>query len=353
MASDPREFLRELLAAPGVSGYEQPVQEVVRRYAGSFADDVQTDVHGNVALVANPGTGFRVMLAGHCDQLGLIVSHIDDDGFIFTQTVGGWDPQQLVGQQVSIWTDDGPVPGVIARKAIHLLEEPERKQVAEIKNLWIDIGASGREDAEEVVAIGDPATVHLGLQELRNDVLCGPAMDNRSGVWVVVEALRRARERGLQCSLHAVSTVQEEVGLRGARTSAFGVDPHVGIAVDVTHATDCPGVDKRQRGSITLGGGPVLTRGPNINPVVWSRLRDTAQREEIPFQVAAMGRAAPNDANPLQVSRSGVAAGLVQIPNRYMHSPVEAVSWNDLEASADLLAEFASTLTADDSFVPV
>ena len=352
MAPGPREFLRELLEAPGVSGYEQAVQEVVRSYAASFADEVRTDVHGNVSLVANPGAELRVMLAGHCDQLGLIVSHIDDDGFVFTQTVGGWDPQQLVGQRVSIWSDGGPVPGVIARKAIHLLDEAERKQVAEIKNLWIDIGASGKEDAEEVVAIGDSATVHLGLQELRNDVVCGPAMDNRSGVWVVVEALRRAVERGLTCSLHTVSTVQEEIGLRGARTAAFGVDPHVGIAVDVTHATDCPGVDKRQRGAVKLGGGPVLVRGPNVNPVVWSRLRDTAESREIQFQVAALGRAAPNDGNPLQINRAGVATGIVQIPNRYMHSPVEAVSWTDLEAAADLLAEFAAGLAVDDSFVP-
>jgi endoglucanase len=292
------------------------------------------------------------MFAGHCDQLGLLVSHVDDDGFLFVQTVGGWDPQQLVGQRVTVWSEGGPVAGVISRKAIHLLDEAERKQVAEIKNLWVDIGAKDKDDAEAVVAVGDPATVQLGVQEMRNGTINAPGMDNRTGVWVVVEGFRRAVEAGLSASLFCASTVQEEIGLRGARTSAFGIDPQVAIAVDVTHATDCPGVDKRQRGSVSLGGGPVLIRGANINPVVWQRLRDEAEAAGLPYQVAALGQAAPNDANVLQVTRAGVATGLVQIPNRYMHSPVEVVSWEDLEAAADLLGRFACSVSADDDFVP-
>lgn len=352
VARDPRSFLHELLEAPGIPGYEQRVQEVIRTYAGGFCDRMDTDVHGNLTLSSNSGAEPRVMLAGHCDQLGLIVSHVDDDGFVFVQTVGGWDPQQLVGQRVTVWSEAGPVAGVVARKAIHLLDEQERKQVVEVKNLWIDIGASTKEGAEEALDIGDPVTVELGVRELRNERLNAPGMDNRSGVWVVVEAFRRAVEKGVGCALSAVSTVQEEIGLRGARTSAFGLDPHVAIAVDVTHATDCPGIDKRERGAVSLGGGPVLARGPNVNPTVYARLRETAARHDIPVQIIALGRAAPNDANPLQVSRAGVATGLVQIPNRYMHSPVETVSWTDLEASAELLAHFVCTVTPDDTFVP-
>lgn len=352
MARDPRSFLHDLLTAPGVPGYEEPVQQVVREYARDFCEQMTTDVHGNVTLTSNPDSGPRVMLAGHCDQLGLIVSHVDDDGFVFAQTVGGWDPQQLVGQRVTVWSEKGPVAGVIARKAIHLLEPEERKQVVEIKNLWLDIGATGKDDAEEAVDIGDPVTVELGIRKLRNDRVNAPGMDNRTGVWVVVEALRRAVEHGVECCVSVVSTVQEEIGLRGAQTSAFGLEPDVGIAVDVTHATDCPGIDKRQRGAVSLGGGPVLARGPNVNPVVLARLRETAAKHDIAVQIAALGRAAPNDANPLQISRAGVATGLVQIPNRYMHSPVETVSWSDLEAAADLLAHFVCTVTADDSFVP-
>ncbi|MGI9628629.1 MAG: M42 family metallopeptidase [Longimicrobiales bacterium] len=352
MASPSEQFFQDLLNTPGVSGYEQTVQQVVRDYITPFADEVVTDLHGNVIATKNEGAELRLMFAGHCDQLGLVVSHIDEKGFIYVQTVGGWDPQQLVGQCVTIWAKEGPVIGVIARKAIHLLEDSERKQVVEIKNLWIDIGASDQEDAESLVRIGDSATVRLGIQQLRNGIMSGPAMDNRTGVWIVMEAFRRAVEKGVECSLHTVSTVQEEIGLRGARTAAYGIDPQVGIAVDVTHATDCPGIDKRQRGDVSLGGGPVIARGPNVNPVVCERLLACAADGEIPHQIASHGRAAPNDANPLQVTRGGVATGLVQIPNRYMHSAVETISWSDLDHTADLLAEFACRASDVSDFIP-
>jgi len=347
-----RDFFEKLLVTPGVSGYEQSVQQVVRDYAESFADEVSTDVHGSVIAIANPGTELRVMFDGHCDQLGMLVSHIDDSGFLYFQTVGGWDPQQLVGQRVSVWTEGGPVNGVISRKAIHLLSPEERKVVVDLKDMWIDIGATDKADAESIVRIADAVTVQLGFQEMRNGIANAPAMDNRTGVWVVVEALRRAKERGLSCSLYAASTVQEEIGHRGTKTAAFGIDPHVGIAVDVTHATDCPTIDKRQRGTIDLGNGPVIVRGPNINPRVGDRLMELAKTEEIPYQVAALGRAAPNDANALQVTRAGVATGLVQLPNRYMHSAVETIALADLDYAADLLAAFACDLTADASFIP-
>lgn len=335
-----------------MSGYEQSVQEVVRAYAAPFADEVTTDVHGNVVAIANPGSDVRLMFDGHCDQLGLLVSYVDEAGFLYFQTVGGWDPQQLVGQRVSVWTEGGPISGVISRKAIHMLSPEERKVVVDLKDMWIDIGARDRAEVESVVRIGDAVTVQLGMQEMRNGLANAPAMDNRSGVWVVIEALRRATERGLSCSLFAASTVQEEIGHRGARTAAYGIDPHVAIAVDVTHATDCPTIDKRQRGEVTLGGGPVLVRGPNINPHVGDCLTRLAVAGNIPHQSAALGRAAPNDSNALQVTRAGVATGLVQIPNRYMHSAVETISLADLDHAAELLAAFACDLKPGDSFVP-
>jgi endoglucanase len=350
--ADARAFLNDLLTTPGVSGYEQAVQRIVRPYAEAFADDVRTDLHGNVIATINPEAPTCLMFDGHCDQLGMIVSHIDEAGFLYFQTVGGWDPQQLMGQRVMVWHEGGAVPGVISRKAIHLLTAEEKKAVVDLKDMWIDIGATDRADAESAVEIGDAATVQLGMQELRNGVVNAPAMDNRTGVWVVFEAARRAAARGVTCRLAVASTVQEEIGLRGTQTAAFGIEPDVGIAVDVTHATDCPTVDKRQRGTIDLGKGPVILRGPNINPRVGDRITELARAESIPHQVAALGRAAPNDANPLQVSRAGVATGLVQIPNRYMHSAVETVSLADLDSAADLLAAFACALTDDDSFVP-
>jgi endoglucanase len=347
-----KDFLSDLLATPGVSGYEQSVQQVVREYVGAFADTVTTDVHGNVIAVTNAEGAVRLMFDGHCDQLGMLVSHIDDAGFLYFQTVGGWDSQQLVGQRVTVWAGDGPVGGVISRKAIHLLTPEEKKAVVDPKDMWIDIGASDRADAESVVRIADAVTVQLGMQELRNGLANAPAMDNRTGLWVVVEAMRRAGEHGHGCALFAASTVQEEIGLRGARTAAYGVDPHVAIAVDVTHATDCPGIDKRQRGTIDLGKGPVILKGPNINPRVSARLEELAVSDGIPHQVAALGRAAPNNANALQTTRAGVATGLVQLPHRYMHSAVETVSLSDLDHAADLLAAFACALDADASFIP-
>lgn len=352
MDDSSKEFFERLLTTPGVSGYEQPVQALVREFAGSFAHRVTTDLHGNVTAVVNANAPVRIMLAGHCDQLGLLVSHIDEAGFLFFQTVGGWDAQQLVGQGVTVWANDGPVDGVVSRKAVHLLSEEERKQVVKIQDLWIDIGASDQEDAASVVRIGDSVTVRLGIRHLRHGLVSGPAMDNRAGVWVVMEALRRAALRGVTAGVYSVSTVQEEIGKRGATTSAYGIDPHVGIAVDVTHATDCPTIDKRERGDIALGGGPVIVRGPNVNPRVESRLLAVAQRHEIPTQALALGRAAPNDGSVLQLTRGGVATGIVQIPNRYMHSAVETIAFDDLDRAADLLAEFVRDVGAVEEFVP-
>ncbi len=317
-----------------------------------FADEVKTDSHGNVIAVKNPAAPLRVMLAGHCDQIGLIVQHIDDNGFLYVQPIGGWDPQQLIGQRLTVWSADGPVPGVIARKPIHLLTDEERKQVPKLKDLWLDIGAKDKEEAEGAVRVGDPVTLQLGYQQLRNGLANSPAMDDKTGLWIVIEALRRASQQPLNCALYAVSTVQEEIGLRGARTSAYGIDPHVGIAVDVTHATDCPTIEKKTEGDIRLGQGPVIYRGPNNNPVLVRRLVELADQHEIPYQLAAIGRASPTDANSLQVTRSGVATSLVSVPNRYMHSAVETISLEDIDHGAELLAQFAIGLAGDEDFTP-
>lgn len=351
MDSSAKEFLCDLLNAPGVSGYEQPVQKVVAEYAQSFADSTEKDLHGNLILKKNEGASIRLLYAGHCDQIGMIISQIDETGLLYFQTVGGWDPQQLIGQRVSVWSEKGEVKGVIARKAIHLQDEVERKQMSKAKDLWIDIGAFDREDAMSMVQIGDSVTLRLGFEEMNNDLANAPAMDDRTGLWVCVEAMRRAGT-DLKCALFVASTVQEEIGLRGARTAAYTVDPHIGIAVDVTHSTDCPTIDKRQQGEIKLGGGPVVFRGPNMNPKVVTRLTGLADGSDIPFQLSALGRAAPNDSNSLQVSRGGVASGLVAIPNRYMHSAVETISLKDVDHAADLLAAFARSVEVTDDFRP-
>ncbi|HVS13590.1 MAG TPA: M42 family metallopeptidase [Thermoanaerobaculia bacterium] len=353
METKAREFLIRLLETPSPSGYEAPVQEVVREYVAGFADEVRTDVHGNVIASCNPGAPLRVLYAGHCDQIGLLVSYIDDNGYLYSQTVGGWDPQQLIGQRMTVWSDQGAVAAVIARKPIHLLTPDERKKVVDVNELWLDIGASSKEEAAQAVRVGDPVTLALGFQELRNGLANAPGMDDKTGLWVVIEALRRAAAAGdLRCALHAVSTVQEEIGLRGARTSSYGVDPQVGVAVDVTHATDCPTVSKNQQGDVALGKGPVISRGPNMNPVVTRRLIECAEEHGVPYQLNAIAQATPNDANSIQINRAGVATGLIGIPNRYMHSAVETVALADLDHAADLLARFARGLSEGDDFTP-
>jgi len=352
MEASAKKFFQRILETPSPSGYEQPVQNLVREYVGSFADEVSTDLHGNVIACCNPGAKLRVMFAGHADQIGLLVTHIDGDGFIYTNTIGGWDPQQLIGQRLTIHTPSGPVPAVIARKPIHLLDQDERKQVVKTKDMWLDIGAKKKEEAAEVVRIGDPVTLELGYQEMRNGLANSPGMDNKSGLWVCIEALRRAKASGIDVALYTVATVQEEIGLRGATTSSYGVNPAVGIAVDVTHATDCPTIDKNQEGDVKLGGGPVIYRGPNMNPVVVEHLREAADNGDIKCQWAASGRGTGTDANAMQLSRAGVAAGLVSVPNRYMHSAVEMVSLEDLDACANLLAGFATGIKADTDFTP-
>ena len=352
MQNDALQFLKDLLHAPSPSGYERPVQDVVRRFAKSFADDVKTDWHGNVVASVNPGGSPRIMLAGHCDQIGLLVKHIDDKGYLWVHAIGGWDPQVLIGQSVQVWTKGGPVAGVIARKPIHLQAPDDRKTVAEIKNLWVDIAAKDESDAREIVAIGDPITVTLGFRELRNGFAAAPGMDNKVGVWTVMTAAERVAKGNPQAAIFAVSTVQEEIGLRGVQTSAFQIDPQLGIVVDVTHATDCPTIDESQFGRIKVGKGPVLYRGPNVNPVVFERLVEQAASAEIPVQINGLAVAASNDAAELQLTRGGVATGLVCIPNRYMHSPVEVVSLNDLDQAAELIARFCLSVDATSDFTP-
>ncbi|MBX7106530.1 MAG: M42 family metallopeptidase [Gemmataceae bacterium] len=348
------QFLKDILATPSPSGYERPVQDIVRARARGYADEVTTDSHGNVIAVRRAKgvkNAQRIMLAGHCDQIALMVQHVDESGFLFIQPMGGWDMQVLIGQHLTVWGKTGPVHGVVSRKAIHLLTDEERKKVPLFTDIWVDIGAKDKADADAVARAGDVVTFNLGLRELKNGLVCGPAMDDKVGVWTVMEALRLLPP-DLNVDVFAVSTVQEEIGLRGAITSTHGIDPTVGIAVDVCHASDTPGSDKKTIGEVKVGGGPGLFRGPNINPHVFDKLEAVATARDIKLQVRGAPRATGTDANAIQISRSGVAAGLVGIPNRYMHSPVEVVALSDLENAATLLAAFCGSLPPDTDWTP-
>ena len=345
--------MERLLTAPSVSGYEQPIQRVVREYAGAFADEVHTDVHGNVAAVVNAGGFPRIMIAAHCDQIGFVVQHIDSNGYLYFSAVGGHDNAVLVGQPVTVWTAGGPVDGVIGRKAVHLLSAADRGKAPEIAKMWVDIGAADQAEAESAVAAGDPITFRLGVTELRNRRIASPALDNKAGVWAMLEAARRLADTGgFDAAVYAVSTVQEEIGVRGAQTAAYRVDPQVGLAVDVNHATDVPDAERKKIGHTEVGGGPVIVRGPNVNPRVFEIACAAAERAEIPYQTAAHPGATPTDARALQVSRGGTAAGLFKIPNRYMHTTVELVSLDDMERTAELFEAFVRSVERETDFTP-
>jgi endoglucanase len=348
--------LKQVLETPSPSGYEQPVQAVVREWARPFADDVRTDTHGNVFAArypeGRPPDAPRIMLAGHCDQIALMVQHIDTEGFLYIQPIGGWDVQVLLGQHLTVWTKEGPVTGVVARRPVHLLTPEEKNRTPQFTDIWVDIGCKNKEEAEGVVRHGDPVTFALGYRELRNGLAASPAMDDKVGLWVVMEAVRLLKGRPLRAAVYGVSTVAEEVGLRGATTATYSVQPQVGIAVDVCHATDTPGNDKKQAGEVKVGAGPVLFRGPNINPRVFDRLEAVAKEHEIPVQVRGVPKATGTDANVMQISRQGVAVGLIGIPNRYMHTPVEVVHLDDLVNAAKLLAEFCAAVEPENDWTP-
>ncbi|MGC9529316.1 MAG: M42 family metallopeptidase [Candidatus Bipolaricaulaceae bacterium] len=349
-----RGFLGRFLATVSPSGFEEDASRVWLDEAGGFADRTWRDLHGNAFAVLNEGAGPRVMLAGHMDEIGLMISWIHENGFLYFRGIGGWDPQVLPGQRVWIKGKAGPVLGVIGRKAVHLLEEEDRKRVVKLEDLWIDIGARSREEAEGRVSIGDSGVLAYGMEQLTDDLLVARGIDDRIGAFVVLEALRLLTELRPAGAVYAVATVQEEVGLRGAQTSAFGIDPQVGIAVDVTHATDSPGMETERKkvGEVKLGGGPVLARGANVNPRLFNMLVETARRHDIPYQVEPAPGGTGTDANAIQLTRAGVATVLISVPNRYMHSPCEMVSLSDLQHAARLAAHTVAQVTKDTDFLP-
>jgi endoglucanase len=339
------ELLQKLLRTAAPSGYEAPAAALWRQQA-SFATLSSDGIGSSIARVGADAPLLAVV--GHIDEIGLVVTHIDETGFLWFAPVGGWDPQILVGQRIEVATRDGAVPGVVGRKPIHLLDAEQRKKVVELKSLHIDIGAADREEAQRLIRIGDPVVVAADPVAVAGDRLVSRAMDNRLGAYVALESLRRCHEGGsLSGSFAAVAAVQEEVGLFGARTSAFEVRPDVALAVDVTHATDAPGVDEKRTGSHPLGSGPVIGRGSTLSPKVFELLVEAAEEAGIEHTIEASGRGTSTDADAIQISRSGIPTGLVSIPLRYMHSPVEMVDLRDVEATVALVAAFASHLDGD------
>jgi putative aminopeptidase FrvX len=345
--------LRSLLTAAGPSGYERAPAAAFAALGKEFTDDVVIDVMGSVAARVRgtqPGSPF-LAIVGHIDEIGLIVTHIDDDGFISFTGVGGWDPMILVGQRVEVLTREGTVLGVVGKKPIHLLRDEERKKAPEIRDLHLDIGTPDGDDAKAAVRIGDVAVIAGDPVEVLGDRVISRSMDNRLGSYIALEAARLvAEDGGAPGDVAALGVVQEEITFAGARTSAFALEPDVAIAVDVTHATDAPGIDVKQEGKHEFGQGAVIGRGSTLHPMVFELLHDAAERESIPFTVSASARGTGTDADAIHLSRAGVPTGLVSIGLRYMHSPVEMVQLSDIDACARLIAAFAKSLSPETKF---
>jgi putative aminopeptidase FrvX len=345
------DVLRRLLTAPGPSGYEQAPSAVFREAAAAFAEVTHDSVGSTVARVAGTGDGPSVAVVGHIDEIGLIVHHIDDDGFLWFTGVGGWDPIILIGQRIEIATRDGVVAGVIGRKPPHLLREDDRKKVPELRHLHVDIGARDGDEARSLVRIGDVGVITGEPVELPNGRLVSRSMDNRLGTFVAFETARLVAEAGgAPGDVYAAAVAQEEITFAGARTTAYSLRPDIAIVVDVTFATDQPGTEVKELGKHEFGSGPVLTRGSTLDPQVFELLYAAGEAEGIPFTVSASARHTGTDADAFHLSRAGIPTGVVSIPLRYMHSPVEMVQFDDVENTAQLIAAFARRLEAGADF---
>lgn len=342
-----RTFLDDLLTTPSPSGFETPGQRVWVDYVEAFADEVRVDEYGNAVGVLN-GTNTEILVGGHADEIGFIVTEVTEDGFLRISRIGGSDRTVSRGQHVQVHTSDGPVNGVIGQTAIHL-RDTSKDEYDDIVDQHVDIGVGDGERAEELVEVGDPVTFGTTTRDLQGERIAGRGLDNRIGTWAAAETLRRAAERGVEATVYAVSTVQEEVGLKGAQMVGFDIDPDAAIAVDVTHALDDPGAPSN-RGDIELGAGPVVGRGSANHPAIVSAVRAVAEQDEIDIQLQASGSRTGTDADGFFTQRGGIPSLNIGVPNRYMHTPVEVIDLADLDAAATLLAGFTDQATAKAPF---
>lgn len=356
MRKESLKFLEQLLDAPSPSGYEQPAQRVFRDYVAPFCDELTTDVMGNVfAKIEGKGKNLpRVMIVGHTDEVGLQIKYIDDKGFLYFAAVGGVDAHLTPGKRVNVHTKNGVLSGVIGKKPIHLMDAKDRESVVKLEAQYIDIGAADKKDAQKHITVGDAVTFDSSFTRLLGDRVASRGFDDKAGCFVVAEVLRLIAASGkkLTVDLYGVSSVQEEIGMRGGTTSCYSVNPDVGICVEVDFATDQPDVEKKHNGEVALGKGPILARGANINPHLLELLNNTAEKEKIEIQHTAAPRGTGTDANVMQISRGGVATALVKIPLRYMHTTIETVSLSDLEQAAKLIVATVSKISTREEFIP-
>jgi len=345
-------FLQRLVNTPSPPGHEARGQRVWLDYARHYADETYSDAHGNTVAVLNKGGSPRLMLAAHADEIAMTVNFINAEGFIYVRKLGGIDPAITRAQRVVIHTRNGPVKGVVGNVPPHLTKMDKERKIPELHELFIDIGVSTRADAQKLVRVGDPITLDDSFELLRGDVAVARAFDNRIGTFAVAEALRllHPERKKLKAEVCAVSNIMEEVGLLGARQIAYSLKPDAALVVDVTHATDYPTMNKQMHGDIQLGGGPALTHGPANHPDVVARIEEVAAKKSITLQHEAQSATSGTDADVIFWTRGGIPCGLISLPNRYMHSPVELVNLRDLEQIPELMAAFALSLKRGEQF---
>lgn len=351
MEDDSLEFLRRLVETPSPSGFEDENLSNWQERVEGVADELRTDAYGNTTATVNPGCETSVVVTGHVDEIALMVNHITDDGYVYLKKVGGIDPGVAQGQRVRIHGEDGEVPGVVARKPVHLQEDEEKEKIPDVHEMYVDIGAEDREEAREAgVRVGATATYDAGFERLMGDTVAGRGLDNRIGAWIAAETLRAADGDGLDVTLRATATVQEELGLRGARMAGYSLKPDAALVVDVTFASDVPDVSETKHGEVALGEGPTLKHGKENHPVVLRRLREIAEQSGIETQDEAMMSRGATDADAFYTARGGIPTVSVGVPNRNMHTTSELVDLNDLEAARDLFVGFSESLDAGEEF---
>ncbi|MFX1535812.1 MAG: M42 family metallopeptidase [Promethearchaeota archaeon] len=347
-------LLEEILSSPSPSGYEGAVRKIVKRELAKFCEEVSVDVMGNVIAKLKDNGGLKVLLDAHMDQVGLQVTHITKQGYLYFTNIGGVDAHMTAGQRVTIWSANGPVRGIIGRKPIHRLAADEKTKVTPLQKQFIDIGAKNREEAEKYVELGDPVTFSNPPERLgvSKDFITAVGTDDRVGVFAIIQAMRNLADRPHQATVYATISTQEELGLRGTAVAAYQVNPDVALAVDVSHAVDYPGMSAIENyADDHLGKGPIIFRGANMSPKIVELLRKVAKENEIPYQPGSTPLA-PTNAQRIQLTRQGVATGALGIPNRYMHTPSEVVCLSDIENMSRLITEFVTALKPDTSFIP-
>lgn len=336
------DIFKSLVAVPSPSGFEMSIKSTIKDMVASYVDQIVEDVHGNLICYKygkSPESNKTLMLVAHMDEVGLMVNYIEDSGFVRFSTIGGVDINILKGQRVLIKHGECKISGVIGVQPIHMKHRSNNRDV-EISDLWIDIGVDCKEDAQRMVSIGDSIVLDSDMVKLSNSIVTSRGCDDKAGVTVLVKVLEMIANTECNYNVVAVASVQEEVGLKGARTSSYFVSPDVCIAIDVAHATDYPSVNKAMYGDVRLGKGPVIPVGSDFTPSVQNKLREIASQIDKEYQIVGLPGFSGTDANSVQVSKGGCATGLVSIPCRYMHTPVEVVSLSDIESVCHILYEF-------------